>query len=105
MNYKVTEYLRSNGKIVQHPIELRGVAYEYCDMTEAGYNLACELLMTGAASLTIEGPNCDADITLLPGGQLTSAQMVTKVQEVFEDMLKERKWENYDEDGEWVGKQ
>ncbi len=103
MTGSFTEYQRPNGKRVQRPIDLEGCDNEYLEMLGAGYNLAAEVLMTGTASLTIEGPNCDADITLIPGGQITSEQMVGKVQEVFQDMLKARKWENYNEDGEWVG--
>ncbi len=68
MKVNVTQYMRPNGRRVEHAIEVRDeCSQKYQDILDCNANLSTEQLMTGAVSQTIECADGDFDIILTFG--------------------------------------
>ncbi len=68
---EVTQYMRPNGRQVNHDLEIDDKCQEkYQEIVDCGARLAAEQLMTLEVSQTIETEDFDFDIILTPGGNL-----------------------------------
>jgi hypothetical protein len=71
MEAKVMQYMRPNGRQVLQTVNISDdCSGKYSEMTDCGFRLAAEQLMTGVVSSTIEGFGFDYDMELTSGGDL-----------------------------------
>lgn len=71
MIVKVTQYMRPNGRQVEHELVINDACKEkYEEMKDCGFRLAAEQLMPGTVSQTVEGSGFDFDIIITDGSDL-----------------------------------
>lgn len=82
MIVKVTQYMRPDGRQVEHELKIDNECKEkYQQILDCGARLTCEELRTLEISQTIECSDFDFDIVITKGGKLT------KNKEVLEKMI------------------
>ncbi len=71
MIVEVTQFMRPNGRQVQHELEISDECKgKYQEIRDLGLRLTGEQLRTGEVSQTIEAEDFDFDICITPGSDL-----------------------------------